>query len=495
MWSTSDGAVATVDSTGLVTALKQGAVTISATSGTATGNAVLTVDPPNLLSVSVSPQNPTLVTGQTQQFTATGSYTDGSTQVLNSVAWSSSNATVGTVSNAGLARGLVVGTTTIGATSGSIGGSTTLSVAHAITYPTSTALPSGGIHPEGVVVADFNGDGKLDIAVSYAANAVAVFINDGLGNFGSPIITPVPVTAVGLGSLAVGDFDGDGKADLVVATIGGSQASIVLLGNGDGTFSQQAPIPSSFGFLRAKVIDLNGDGRQDLVFAMNGTVAVSMGHGDGTFAATTQLPAGSFPGTYFGIAVADFTGDGKLDIAALDSGSPNAGVGKLDFYPGNGDGTFVNPTSVDLMATFPASLANGDFNGDGKQDILIGFPNSAVIAFGNGDGTFAITFPNTVFVYSNNLVTTNGGITVFASDLTNTGKVDAVTADFDTGTLQITLNGALGNFPPFSGIFSFALAPGLSGIAAGDLNGDGVLDVVVVNYQTGEVTTVLSKIQ
>jgi len=73
MWSTSDGTVATVDSTGLVTALKQGAVTISATSGTATGNALLTVDPPNLLSVNVSPQNPTLVTGQTQQFTARGS--------------------------------------------------------------------------------------------------------------------------------------------------------------------------------------------------------------------------------------------------------------------------------------------------------------------------------------------------------------------------------------------------------------------------------------
>jgi hypothetical protein len=208
-----------------------------------------------------------------------------------------------------------------------------------------------------------------------------VFLNDGSGNFGAPIITKVQITN-GLGALAVGDFNEDGKADLVVATIAGPQASMVLLGHGDGTFSQQPPIPNSFGFFHAKVADLNGDGHQDLVFAGNGNISVSMGKGDGTFAATTSLPSGSFPGAYLGIAVADFNGGGKLDIAASDAGSPKAGLGKLVFYADNG--TFANPTSVDLIATFPASLASGDFNGDGKQDILVGFPNDALIAFGEG---------------------------------------------------------------------------------------------------------------
>lgn len=97
------------------------------------------------------------------------------------------------------------------------------------------------------------------------------------------------------------------------------------------------------------------------------------------------------------------------------------------------------------------------------------------------------------FVFSGNFTTfTTNPVTVFAADLRHNGEFDAVTSDFDTGTLQIALNNAIGFSPSSPGIFSFPLAPGLTDVAAGDLNGDGVLDVVVINYQTSEITVVLS---
>lgn len=501
-WATSNTSVATISSAGLMTSLKQGAVTISVASGAITGSTSLTIGPPNLVSIAISPQNPTVSIGQTQQFAATGTYSDGSTQTLNGATWSSGTSTVATISNSGLATGAAAGTTMIQATSGNASGSTTLTITglpQALNYVVGPTLTSGIGHPKGVVVADFNGDGKPDIAVSnFDTNTIAVFLNDGLGNFAAPIVTTVQLSSslgLNVGSLVVGDFNEDGKADLAVATIAGSQVSIVLLGNGDGTFSQQPPIPNSFGFLRAKVVDLNGDGHQDLVFAMNGSLGVSLGKGDGTFSAMTVLPSGSLPGLYLGLTVADFNGDGKLDIAASDFGSGTGGFGTLVFYAGNGDGTFANPTAVTLsIASFPGSLASGDFNGDGKQDVLIGFPNIALISFGDGDGTFNLAQNSLEFVYSGTSQTpTTNSVTVFATALTKDGKVDAVTSDFDTGTLQIALNSALGQFPPNPGIFSFALAPGLADIAAGDLNGDGVLDAVVINYQTSEVDIVLSK--
>lgn len=457
--------------------------------------------PPTLQSIKITPSDPTVFTGDAQRFTASGVYSDGSTQALSSVTWNSGTLSVASISKIGVATSLTTGSSQIGASSGGVSGSTTLTVAAptftTLNYLNAAPFSSGGTKPQGVVVADFNGDGKPDIAVSnFTENNVAVFLNDGSGNFGAPVITNVQLNAsmgLNVGGLVVGDFNEDGKPDLVVATIAGSQVSIVLLGKGDGTFSQQPPIPNSFGFLRAKVADLNGDGHEDLVFGENGNLSVSLGKGDGTFSAAVELQSPSPPseGQYFGVAVADFNGDNNLDIVASDFG---AGIsGKLVFYAGNGDGTFVAPTSVTLAAGPPVSLANADFDGDGSQDLLIGFPNSAIIYPGNGNGTFNFANPN--FIYTSQFVGTTGGVSVIATDLQHIGKLDAISADFALGPLQITLNSALGQVPPANGVFSFALAPGISDLAVGDFNSDGVLDVAAINADTSQIIVITSKTQ
>ena len=127
-WSTSDATLATISSSGMLTALKQGAVTVSATSGTTTGSTPLTVGPPNLLSISVSPQSATLAAGLTQQYSATGKYSDGTSQAMSGVTWSTSDATLATISSSGMLTALKQGAVTVSATSGTTTGNTALTV-------------------------------------------------------------------------------------------------------------------------------------------------------------------------------------------------------------------------------------------------------------------------------------------------------------------------------------------------------------------------------
>jgi VCBS repeat protein/Big-like domain-containing protein len=490
-WSTSDSTVATISSAGLLTSLKPGSVNVTATSGAVSGKTGLTVGTATLVSISVAPMSAIIPPTQTQQFTATGNYTDGSTMDLTgSVGWTSSTPTIASVSSSGLAMGIAPGSTMIQAASGSTQGSVTLTVTAPVpgfTYSMNATFASGGMNPRGIVMADFNGDGKTDIAVANSdTNTLAVFLNDGTGNFGTPIVTTLSALSP-LGPLEAGDFNEDGKADLILGTIGGvNQATYVLLGNGDGTFQAPAEIPNSAGFLSAVVKDINGDGHLDLIVGQGGGTAVFLGNGDGTFTGAAPLATADMGGFFSGVAVADFNHDGKLDIVGVDASTQP--VGTLVFYPGNGDGTFGNPTTSPLDSFQPVSIAAADFNGDGKQDILVGYTSTVEIFFGNGDGTFNLTSPLDI---GGNSVQNTGGIQVLAADVDQNGTVDAVLSDNTTGKLQIILNSAFDNAGP--GTFTFSLSPGLFTPVAGDLNGDGLLDVAVINSTTNQVTVILSQ--
>jgi FG-GAP-like repeat/FG-GAP repeat len=357
-----------------------------------------------------------------------------------------------------------------------------------LAFATPTTFSSGGIKPGSIAVADFNGDGKLDIAVSnFTSNTISVFLNKGNGTFAAPIVSPVQITALGLGAIAVGDFNEDGKPDLVVATIAGSQADIVLLGVGDGTFQQLPPIPDSSGFFHARVADLNNDGHQDLVTGSNGNISIFLGKGDGTFTPGV-LPTPPASGAFLGITVGDFNGDKKLDIVACDLG------GTLIFYAGNGDGTFQSPTAVSLPTSDPSALASADFNGDGNLDIMIGFPSGAAIALGNGDGTFQTAPTSLISVYATQNTDLTDGMALQTADFNLDGKPDALVGDYELGVLTLLLNAGIGQFPPPSGTqFQFNLEPTINDLAVGDLNGDGLPDIVVANGTTNEITVILSQ--
>jgi hypothetical protein len=252
------------------------------------------------------------------------------------------------------------------------------------TFTPAAAFPVSGQNANNFAVADFNGDGKPDLAMSLPdADQVQVLLGNGHGSF-TPM-TPISVDAVFV--IATGDFNGDGNADLAVVSPGAT-AVYILLGKGDGTFTAGATISVAEPTAVA-VADFNGDGIADLAVVNGGsdTVTILLGNGDGTFTAVASTPSTGFEP--LSIAAGDLNGDGIADLAVSNQndGYPNPGI--VTVLLGNGDGTFkAGPTLQ--SGSIPYTVAVADFNGDGKADLVTGNAgnNDASIFLGNGDGTF-----------------------------------------------------------------------------------------------------------
>ena len=271
-----------------------------------------------------------------------------------------------------------------------------------------TGGTSGPFWPVSIAIADVNGDHKPDLVVANGgSNTVAVLLGKGDGTlqpavtYGSGGMFPV--------SVAVADVNGDGNPDLFVANEcadSNCDGSVgVLLGNGDGTFRAAMAYRSGGVYgLSVAIADVNGDGSPDLLVAngcdnlnlcgTKGAVGVLLGNGDGTFrAATEYLSGGAYP---YSLKVVDLNGDGKLDLVTANSWSGTVGV-----LLGNGDGSFqaaVTYSSGDKTNVVQiSSVAAADVNGDGHPDLLLttqsmganGNNGGAVsVLLGNGDGTF-----------------------------------------------------------------------------------------------------------
>lgn len=372
-----------------------------------------------------------------------------------------------------------------GALQGQVGGScSNLAMGSEIDFPTAPM-------PSAVAAVDVNGDGRKDMAVANydfsndTYGSVLVYINTGGGAYASAVEYRVGTHPR---TIASGDFNGDGKQDLVLGT---TVNVTVLMNNGNGTFAApvdyftNTPVSVATG-------DFTGDGKADVVAIANGTLYVLVNNGDGTFGTPRNYGTGTQSNSF--LAVADFDADGRKDIAYtnIDSASYGYNVSVLL----NKGGSYINSWNVGFApvvmyplgtAVSPLGIAVGDLNGDGKQDIASAdhdpsiHYNVASVFINTGNGTFA-----PVVHYKAGGTFGQGNVYGIAiGDLSCDGKNDIAVANEDNNTIGLLANKGDGTFAPVT--YAQATTP-RAFLTISDLNGDGRQDLIAPAFNSSWVT-------
>jgi hypothetical protein len=337
----------------------------------------------------------------------------------------------------------------------------------------------------GIVLADFNADGRLDVALTDSdavstGNTVSIYFGNGTSStfaarqpisLGSGAVVPVGIVAA--------DFDGDGDADLAVAGYGyvGSGSSVILLrNNGNGTFAAPVSFPSGAGPYDLAVGDVTGDGRPDLVIGHeNYRVTVLANDAAGGFAApVTYTVGGTYAGPLFpSVALGDVDRDGDLDVLYGNTRTWDGNLtGHIVQLRNDGTGALTRAADIPLVwySAGPADLATADLNGDGAVDIIGAAydgrtADGVYMIYNDGTGGFgpATRYPA-------------GQITsaVAAADINGDGRLDVLTADSYSNAVTVRYNPVSGPFPLVADEF---VAYGQVFQDAGDIDGDGDLDL------------------
>lgn len=328
--------------------------------------------------------------------------------------------------------------------------------------------------PHGMAAGDLNSDGRPDLVVATdeeITGAVSILLgqNSSVGTFGSVATCAVHDVPY---DVAIGDLNADGVLDLVTANeadnLSYNGTISVLLGNGDGTFAARTDYITSSHTRSVAIADFNRDGKLDAVvgndYSSLLSVDVLLGAGNGTFGTANRYPVGSYPNE---VAVGDFNRDGNPDIAAATTAA------KVSILLGNGNGTFQAHVDYSTM-TWSTALAIGDVNRDGNEDIVagnnVGTPHDSVsVLLGNGDGTFRPKMNFASGLYPGSIAT---------GDVNADGNLDLAVANQSySNTVSVLLGNGDGTFRPR---ISYVVAPStdVEGVALGDVNGDGKTDIV-----------------
>jgi hypothetical protein len=376
-----------------------------------------------------------------------------------------------------------------------------------------------GTTPEQVAVADFNGDGKVDLAVANytfstqspnGPGTVSVFTNSTTTGSGTVSFASQQTFATGVNpfGLAVADFNGDGKPDLVATNSnwnGASQISpstVSVLMNTTPTGASTASFASqqTFGVGAnpggVAVADFNGDGKPDIAVVNESSNTLSVllnttltGSATASFAPQQTFPTGHFPDT---VTVADLNGDGKPDIIVGNENDDTVTVFMNTTARGASSVTFAAPQTITVGTTSLSTVVVGDFTGDGKPDLAVTntrSDNVAVLVNTTPTGAASASFgtPQTFATgaFPRGLV---------AGDFSGDGKLDLAAAAGYPDTISVLVNTtpAGATTPTFATRQDFPVGQFPSFLAVGDFNTDGSPDLAVVNQDNGNVGVLLS---